>query len=90
MSGGGSQAVADIGVVSPATKSVALSAYEDRSTVLEMLRRGAVGYLVKHRAAVDEELARLDSAVAARWGGAVDVDRVAVADAQGIGGPGLA
>ena len=47
MSGGGARAVADIGVVSPATKSVALSAYEDRGAVLEMLRRGAVGYLVK-------------------------------------------
>jgi PAS domain S-box-containing protein len=47
MFGGGGQAVGEIGVVSPATKSVALSAYEDRGTVLDILRRGAVGYIVK-------------------------------------------
>ena len=44
----------------------------------------------EHRAAVEEELARLDSTVAARWGESVDLDRALVADGQGIGGPGLA
>ena len=44
----------------------------------------------EHRAAVEEELARLDSTVAARWGESVDLDRAMVADGQGIGGPGLA
>ncbi|MDP9232566.1 MAG: PAS domain S-box protein, partial [Actinomycetota bacterium] len=33
--------------VSPGTQVVALSAYEDKATVLEMLRSGAVAYLVK-------------------------------------------
>jgi len=47
MFGGGGRAAAEIAIVSPATKSVALSAYEDRGSVLEMLRQGAVGYLVK-------------------------------------------
>ena len=42
----------------------------------------------EHRAAVEEELGRLDSTVAARWGDSVDLDRAMVADGQGIGGPG--
>jgi PAS domain S-box-containing protein len=45
--GGGPRAVREIGEVSPATRSVALSAYEDRSNVLQMLRAGAIGYVVK-------------------------------------------
>jgi signal transduction histidine kinase len=45
--GGGSRAAREIRDLSPATKVVALSAYEDRTTVLEMLRAGAAGYLVK-------------------------------------------
>ena len=45
---------------------------------------------VEHRAAVDEELARLDSTLAANWDHSVDRDRAAVADRQGMGGPGLA
>jgi hypothetical protein len=44
----------------------------------------------ENRVAVEEELARLDATLAADWGGKVDFDRVTVADAQGIGGPGLA
>jgi PAS domain S-box-containing protein len=45
--GGGSRAAREIRRVSPGTRSIALSAYDDRSNVLEMLRAGAVGYLVK-------------------------------------------
>jgi PAS domain S-box-containing protein len=45
--GGGARAAREILSVSPDTRSIALSAYEDRSNVLEMLRGGAVGYLVK-------------------------------------------
>jgi EAL domain-containing protein (putative c-di-GMP-specific phosphodiesterase class I)/CheY-like chemotaxis protein len=52
--GGGPHAARGITRVSPATRVIALSAYEDRSNVLEMLRAGAVGYLVKGAAA--EEL----------------------------------
>ena len=45
--GGGPRATREILAMSPATAVVALSAYEDRRTVLEMLRAGVVGYLVK-------------------------------------------
>jgi EAL domain-containing protein (putative c-di-GMP-specific phosphodiesterase class I) len=45
--GGGPRAAREIGRHSPRTRVIALSAFEDRGTVLEMLRAGAVGYLVK-------------------------------------------
>ncbi len=45
--GGGPRAARVIATVSPATRSVAISAYDDRSTVFEMLAAGAVGYVVK-------------------------------------------
>ena len=45
--GGGPRVAREIRDASPATRVVALSAYEDRRTVLEMLRAGVVGYLVK-------------------------------------------
>jgi len=45
--GGGPRAVREIAVRSPDTRLVALSAYGDRSSVFQMLRAGAVGYLVK-------------------------------------------
>lgn len=40
----------------------------------------------EHRAAVEEELARLDATVAHTFGDSVDFDRASTADAQGIGG----
>jgi EAL domain-containing protein (putative c-di-GMP-specific phosphodiesterase class I)/AmiR/NasT family two-component response regulator len=49
--GGGTHAARGISRVSPRTRVIALSAYEDRDNVLEMLRAGAVGYLVKGAAA---------------------------------------
>lgn len=51
--GGGPRAAREISRVSPFTRVIALSAFEDRPTVLEMLRAGAVGYLVKGTAADD-------------------------------------
>jgi EAL domain-containing protein (putative c-di-GMP-specific phosphodiesterase class I)/FixJ family two-component response regulator len=45
--GGGPRAAREIRVSSVQTRVVALSAYEDRASVLAMLRAGAVGYLVK-------------------------------------------
>jgi EAL domain-containing protein (putative c-di-GMP-specific phosphodiesterase class I)/AmiR/NasT family two-component response regulator len=45
--GGGPRAAREIVRSSPRTRVIALSAFEDRATVLEMLRAGAVGYLVK-------------------------------------------
>lgn len=41
----------------------------------------------EHRAAVEEELRRLDATVADGWGDSVDLDRAREADRQGIGGP---
>jgi EAL domain-containing protein (putative c-di-GMP-specific phosphodiesterase class I)/FixJ family two-component response regulator len=51
--GGGPRAAREIIRVSPSTRVIALSAFEDRPTVLEMLRAGAVGYLVKGTAGED-------------------------------------
>jgi EAL domain-containing protein (putative c-di-GMP-specific phosphodiesterase class I)/AmiR/NasT family two-component response regulator len=51
--GGGPHAARGISRVSPKTRVIALSAYEDKTNVLEMLRAGAVGYLVKSTAAED-------------------------------------
>jgi EAL domain-containing protein (putative c-di-GMP-specific phosphodiesterase class I)/DNA-binding NarL/FixJ family response regulator len=45
--GGGPRAAREILRLSPHTRVLALSAYEDRETVLAMLGAGAVGYLVK-------------------------------------------
>jgi EAL domain-containing protein (putative c-di-GMP-specific phosphodiesterase class I)/CheY-like chemotaxis protein len=45
--GGGARAAREIRRHSPATKVLALSASDDRATVLEMLEAGVVGYLVK-------------------------------------------
>lgn len=45
--GGGARAAREIKRCSPGTKVLALSASDDRATVLEMLEAGAVGYLVK-------------------------------------------
>ncbi|HSL12462.1 MAG TPA: EAL domain-containing protein [Actinomycetota bacterium] len=45
--GGGARAAREILRASPATRVIALSAHEDRSTILEMFRAGAVGYLIK-------------------------------------------
>jgi len=42
------------------------------------------------RAAVEEQLELLDSTLTVHWGDSVDLERAQVADAQGIGGPGLA
>jgi PAS domain S-box-containing protein len=53
MPGGGANAARGIRARSPETRIVALSAYEDEATVLELLRAGAVGYLVKGIAAVE-------------------------------------
>ena len=41
---------------------------------------------LEHRAAVEEELRRLDATVAEGWRDSVDLDRAVVADRQGIGG----
>ncbi len=41
----------------------------------------------EHRAALEEELRRLDATVAAEWRDSVDLDRASAADCQGIGHP---
>jgi EAL domain-containing protein (putative c-di-GMP-specific phosphodiesterase class I)/CheY-like chemotaxis protein len=45
--GGGPRVAREMGLVSPGTKVVALSAVGDRASVVEMLQAGSVGYLVK-------------------------------------------
>ncbi len=45
--GGGPQAARGIRATSPRTRIIALSAYGDRTSILEMLRAGASAYLVK-------------------------------------------
>ena len=45
--GGGPRAAREILSTLPETKVLAVSAYEDRRTVLDMLREGAVGFVVK-------------------------------------------
>ncbi len=45
--GGGPHAAREIKRRSPQTRVIALSAYDDRTTVLDMVRAGATGYLVK-------------------------------------------
>jgi EAL domain-containing protein (putative c-di-GMP-specific phosphodiesterase class I) len=51
--GGGPAAARGIRSASPQTRVVALSAYNDRASVLEMLRAGASGFLVKGAPAAD-------------------------------------
>ena len=46
--------------------------------------------LPEHRAAVEEELARLQATVARTFADSVDLDRASTADPQGIGGRGRA
>jgi uncharacterized membrane protein len=41
----------------------------------------------EHRAAVEEELRRLDATVADAWRNSADLDRASGVDRQGIGGP---
>jgi EAL domain-containing protein (putative c-di-GMP-specific phosphodiesterase class I)/CheY-like chemotaxis protein len=53
MPGGGPQAARGIHEVSPQTRIVAFSAHEDRHTVLEMIRSGAVAYITKGTGAGD-------------------------------------
>ena len=45
--GGGKYAAAEISAISPETRILAFSAYEDRQSVTEMLDAGAFGYLIK-------------------------------------------
>jgi EAL domain-containing protein (putative c-di-GMP-specific phosphodiesterase class I)/CheY-like chemotaxis protein len=45
--GGGQRAAREIRARSPGTRVIALSAFDDRGTVFEMLRAGASGYVVK-------------------------------------------
>lgn len=60
--GGGPRFAHEVRICSPDTRVVALSAYEDRSTVFAMLRAGAVAYLVKGAAAGSEILTTVERA----------------------------
>jgi uncharacterized membrane protein len=52
-----------------------------------LLLRLRDGVLPEHRAAVDDELARLEATVRRRFEGSADLDRALGADTQGLGGP---
>ena len=45
--GGGARVAAELGRLAPATRVLALSAYDDHRSVVQMVEAGAVGYLVK-------------------------------------------
>jgi EAL domain-containing protein (putative c-di-GMP-specific phosphodiesterase class I)/ActR/RegA family two-component response regulator len=60
--GGGPRATREIRECSPGTRVLALSAYGDRSSVFQMLRAGAVGYLVKGASAEEVHAAIARSA----------------------------
>jgi DNA-binding NarL/FixJ family response regulator len=62
--GGGVRAAQGIRCASPATRIVALSAWDDGETISRMSQAGADGYLVKGSAA-DEILETIDRMVAA-------------------------
>jgi DNA-binding NarL/FixJ family response regulator len=62
--GGGVRAVREIAQKSPKTSMIALSGYDDRNTVLEMLEAGAISYLVKG-ASRDEILQTLKKSIEA-------------------------
>lgn len=74
--GGGPSATRRIKEQSPETVCVALSAYEDSGAVLEMLRAGVVGYLVKGATSIDEIVHTIALAAAGR-GGALSPDAAA-------------
>jgi EAL domain-containing protein (putative c-di-GMP-specific phosphodiesterase class I)/CheY-like chemotaxis protein len=60
MPGGGGQRVAtELRTVSPLTRVVALSSYDDRASIVEMFRAGAVSYLVKGAASNAEIVSTL-------------------------------
>jgi PAS domain S-box-containing protein len=56
--GGGPRAVSEIAKVSKRTRCISLSAFDDRPSVLQMLRAGALAYVVKG-APVEEVLATI-------------------------------
>jgi EAL domain-containing protein (putative c-di-GMP-specific phosphodiesterase class I)/DNA-binding NarL/FixJ family response regulator len=65
MPGGGTSAARGVRRRSPSTRVVALSAHDDRTTVLEMLQAGAVGYVVKG-GPIDEITESIERAAAGR------------------------
>ena len=87
--GGGPAAARGIRAASPETRIVALSAYGDRASVVEMLRAGAVAYLVKGALAEEvtdtiERVCRGESVVSPDVAGSVVrelAERLAAAEA---------
>jgi hypothetical protein len=73
-----------VGAMAALTGFVVTAIMRRLRAMLEELH-GAV--LPEFRAAVADELARLDATVAQSFGGSVDFDRARTADTQGIGGP---
>ena len=66
---------------------------EDGASSIQVMRRMRAmleelhaDVLPQHRAAVEDELARLDATVATSFAGSADLDRAGIADTEGIGG----
>ncbi len=72
MPGGGAEAARGIKRRSPETRVLALSAHDDRATVLEMLEAGVVGYLVKG-SSVESILDSIERAAAGQGSLSVEV-----------------
>ncbi len=70
--GGGAEAARGIKHSSPETRVLALSAYDDRATVLEMLEAGVVGYLVKG-SSIDSIMSSIQQAAAGQGSLSVEV-----------------
>ena len=70
---------------SPRSASTASRSIQVMRRLRAMLESSVEAVLPGHRAAVVDELARLDSAIAQRWEHQVDLDLAGAADRQGIG-----
>jgi len=84
--GGGGVAARGIREVSPHTKIVALSAQFDRASVVEMVRAGAIGYLIKG-SAPGEIIAAIHGSVRGESNPVAGGDREGHAGARAVARP---
>jgi EAL domain-containing protein (putative c-di-GMP-specific phosphodiesterase class I)/DNA-binding NarL/FixJ family response regulator len=75
MPGGGPRLVRELGARYPGVRTIALSVHPDRGAVFEMLRAGAVGYIVK-----GEEAATIVQAIEAAASGGATLSTAVTAD----------
>jgi DNA-binding NarL/FixJ family response regulator len=82
--GGGPSAAKRIRESAPGTVCLALSAYEDRGAVLEMLRAGAIGYLIKGSISIEDITGTIS--LAAKGRGSKLSPEAAAHIVEGLGG----